>query len=196
MSVAEPGAIGSTAWYDGLRTRSAAALQSVREAAYGVGGYVGQDSFMTADQILALARATGVTAGARVLDVCCGRGGPALELVRRTGCRIVGVDLSREGLRRARSLARTRGVESSAAFVVGAADRLPCTGPFDAVMLLETMLAVARRLADGLRARRDAIGAEVGAAVCSELIAAHEHGANWLVSGRVRKLTIVLERVG
>jgi SAM-dependent methyltransferase len=261
-------AIGSTAWYDTLRARSAPVLGRVRADAYGEGGYVGQDSFMSARQILALARAAGVTAGARVLDLCCGSGGPARYLARELGCRVIGVDLSREGL----CQARAAGPAEKLGFVVAEATRLPLAAGFDAVLLLETMLAiedkprllgevgrllptgrcfgltleagdplsdterrrtpagnlvwlipevefvglamaagfrvrqlddhsrahatVARRLAGGLRAQRDAITAEVGAAVCGELIAAHEHWAHWLTGGRARKLTIVLERAG
>ena len=51
---------------------------------------------MSAREILNLARATGVDARTRVLDLCCGSGGPALHLARQTGCRIVGVDRSSE----------------------------------------------------------------------------------------------------
>src|SRR5215216_1270414 len=136
MSVAGLAAIGSTAWYDALRASPSAVVRRVRKGAYGEGGYVDQDGFMTADEILALARATGVTAGARVLDVCCGSAGPALELVRRLGCRVVGVDLSRAGVWHGRSQARARGFGSSASFVVGAAERLPFVARFDAALLL------------------------------------------------------------
>jgi SAM-dependent methyltransferase len=272
VSVAESPAIGSTAWYDALRARSAPVLSDVRAAAYGPGGYVGQDSFMTADQIASLARAAGAKPGARVLDACCGSGGPGLHVARETGCRIVGVDRSREGLRQALTAARAGGLAGSVGFVAADATCLPLAAPLDAVLLLETMLAiedkgrllaevgrllrpgrrfgltledgpplsegerrrtpagdlvwligadefvalgravgfrverlddhtpthaaVAGRLAHGLRAHRDAVAAEVGEAVCAEMIAAHEHWAGWLSAGRVRKLAIVLERVG
>jgi SAM-dependent methyltransferase len=139
--VARP-AIGSTEWYDALRARPAPAFRRAREAAYGDGQFVGQDSFMTADQILALARAAGVTSGARVLDVCCGIGGPGVYLARELGCRIVGVDLSREGVRRARDAGRAGGLARRAAFLVADAGRLPLGPVFDAALLLETMLAI------------------------------------------------------
>ena len=44
---------------------------------------------MSAREILDLARAAGVDARTRVLDLCCGSGGPALHLARQTGCWII-----------------------------------------------------------------------------------------------------------
>ena len=267
MSLAEAAPIGSTAWYDALRNRSTPTLHRVRMEAYGPGGFVGQDSFMRAGQILSLARQARVCAEGTVLDICCGSGGPALYVAHHTGCRIIGVDLSSAGLLQARDGQSRHEV----GFVLAEATKLPFAGEFDAVLLLETMLAiedkaallsevarllppgrrfgltleegrplseqerwhipagdrvwivpaahfgelshstgfrvawiedqsrthaeVATRLAAGLSTYRDPIADEVGAHVCQDLIAAHEHWSDWLQSGRVRKLAVVLERV-
>lgn len=64
---------------------------------------MGQQGFASAGEILALAKAAGVTPGSWVLDLCCGRGGPALHLAREAGCRVVGVDRSPEETRFART---------------------------------------------------------------------------------------------
>ena len=70
---------------------------------------------MSAEEILmTLARAAGVTAGARVLDLCCGRGGSALHLAQETGCWIVGVDRSPEAIYLARAATEHRGLEGVA----------------------------------------------------------------------------------
>jgi SAM-dependent methyltransferase len=268
--IVERPAIGSTEWYDALRAQPTPTLRRAREAAYGDGQFVGQDSFMTADQILALARAAGVTSGARVLDVCCGIGGPGVYLARELGCRIVGVDLSGEGVRRAREAGQAGGLARRTAFLVADAGRLPLGPVFDAALLLETMLAiedkarlmgevgrvlrpggrfgltlevgrplspeerrvpagdaiwligeaefvalaraagfrvrwledqtaahaaVAGRLATAFGDDRGTISVEVGAAG-DEIAVAHARWAHWLSNGRVRKLALVLERVG
>ncbi len=127
------------------RARVAAALRRAHDEAYLEGEHVGQENFMSADEILALARAAGVTAGARVLDLCCGRGGPALHLAQETGCRIVGVDRSPEAIHLARAAAKRRGLGRHTTFLVADAEAVPLAAPttFDAVVLYETMLAFA-----------------------------------------------------
>lgn len=142
MSAARRPTIGSTRWYDGQRARPTPAFHRARMTAYGTGQFVGQDGFLTADEIRVLAQAVGAGPGARVLDACCGSGGPAVYVARETGCRLVGVDLSRRGVEGARDLARAGGLVHRAAFVVGDAVRLPLAAGFDAVLLLETMLAI------------------------------------------------------
>lgn len=67
------------------------------------------------------------TAGDTVLDVATGTGAVALELVRRTGCSVVGLDQSPEML----AVARRR-VPQSVRLVRGTADQLPFPdGSFD-----------------------------------------------------------------
>ena len=53
------------------------ALHPARVAAYAPGEFVGQESFMTAGEIRALAVQAGVGPGITVLDLCCGIAGPA-----------------------------------------------------------------------------------------------------------------------
>ena len=97
---------------------------------------------MSAREILDLARAAGVDARTRVLDLCCGSGGPALHLARRTGCRIVGVDRSSEATHLARTSAEHQGLDRRATFIVAEALCPPLdAASFDAVLLYETMLA-------------------------------------------------------
>ena len=89
----------------GYRSRLAAALLPAHIQAHREGEYVGQESFMSAQEILCLARVAGVDSRSRVLDLCCGCGGTALHLVSQTGCRIVGVDRSSEAIHLARTSA-------------------------------------------------------------------------------------------
>ncbi|HEY2438100.1 MAG TPA: hypothetical protein VGH93_13035, partial [Solirubrobacteraceae bacterium] len=62
------------------------ALAQARLSAYAPGEFVGQESFMGAGEILALARQAGVAPGVSVLDLCCGVAGPGRLITRKLGC--------------------------------------------------------------------------------------------------------------
>jgi len=112
------------------------ALQHARESAYAPGEYVEQESFMRASEIRALAERAGIVAGTSVLDVCCGVAGPGRLLTRELDCNYLGVDSSAS----AADIARERARGLPCRFVVAQVPPLP-PGGFDAVLLLETMLA-------------------------------------------------------
>lgn len=65
-----------------------------------------------------LARA-GLPRRARVVDLACGKGATAVELARRHGCRVLGVDACPAFIDAAAALARRRGVASLCTFRVG-----------------------------------------------------------------------------
>lgn len=113
-----------------------AALRPAQKAAFGPGEYVGQESFVRASEIRALAEHAAVGPGVSVLDLCCGVAGPGLFLTRELDCSYVGVDSSASAVAIARE--RARGLPCR--FVVAQIPPLP-PGTFDAVLLLETMLA-------------------------------------------------------
>ena len=58
------------------RARFDRALHRARSSAYAPGEFVGQESFMTAGEIRALAVQAGIGPGVGVLDLCCGIAGP------------------------------------------------------------------------------------------------------------------------
>ena len=112
------------------------ALHRARVAAYPPGEFVEQESFMRASEIRALADRAGVVAGASVLDLCCGIAGPGRFITRRLGCTYLGVDYSASAI----ELARRRAGQLPCRFEVSRIPPIP-SGPFDVVLLLETMLA-------------------------------------------------------
>ena len=112
------------------------ALRRARESAYAPGEFVGQESFMTAGEIRALALHAGVGQGVAVLDVCCGIAGPGRFLTRELGCDYLGVDASASAV----AVARQRAGDLPCRFGVAHVPPLPA-GAFDVVLLLETMLA-------------------------------------------------------
>jgi demethylmenaquinone methyltransferase/2-methoxy-6-polyprenyl-1,4-benzoquinol methylase len=70
-----------------------------------------------------------------VLDVATGTAAVAIELTRRTGCRVVGLDQSREMLQTGCRRVEEAGLEDRIELVEGVADRLPFEdASFDALM--------------------------------------------------------------
>jgi SAM-dependent methyltransferase len=112
------------------------ALRGARTAAYAAGEFVGQESFMTASEIRDLATRAGIAPGVTVLDLCCGIAGPGRFVTRELGCAYLGLDASASAV----AIARERADGLPCRFAVGEAPPLP-PGPFDVVLLLETMLA-------------------------------------------------------
>jgi SAM-dependent methyltransferase len=111
-------------------------LRDARLAAYPPGEWVGQESFMRASEILALARRAGVGPGVSVLDLCCGVAGPGWLVASELGCDYLGVDAGAGAVR----LARERFAGLPGRFEVAQVPPVPA-GPFDVVLLLETLLA-------------------------------------------------------
>jgi SAM-dependent methyltransferase len=112
------------------------ALHRARLLAYPAGEFVGQESFMTAGEIRALAARVGIGPGVEVLDLCCGVAGPGRFLTRELGCDYLGVDASASAV----AIARERTGDLPCRFAVAQIPPLPA-GCFDVVLLLETMLA-------------------------------------------------------
>lgn len=118
------------------RTRYDQALRNARTAAYPPGEFVEQESFMRAGEILAVASRAGIGPDVSVLDLCCGVAGPGRFITSRLGCTYLGVDMSLNAI----ELARARATGLSCRFDVEEVPPVP-SGPFDVVLLLETMLA-------------------------------------------------------
>src|SRR3954471_20515785 len=112
------------------------ALHRARVSAYAPGEFVGQEGFMTAGEIRALATQVGIGPGVTVLDVCCGAAGPGRFLTRELGCAYLGVDASPSAV----AIARDRAGDLPCRFSVAQLPPVP-PGAFDVVLLLESMLA-------------------------------------------------------
>ena len=127
------------------------ALHRARVAAFAAGEFVGQESFMTAGEIRALAVRAGIGPGVPVLDLCCGVAGPGRFITRELGCDYLGVDAGTSAV----AIARERAGAAPCRFAVAHVPPLPA-GSFDVVLLLETMLAFADK---------DALVREIAAAL-------------------------------
>ncbi|WP_316528314.1 SAM-dependent methyltransferase [Kitasatospora brasiliensis] len=110
-----------------------------------LGYWDGPHSELTYDQ--ATDRLTDVMAqrlrlgsGARLLDVGCGVGAPAVRIARRTGAEVTGIAVSREQIARADELAHTAGLRGQVSFRQADAMDLPyADASFDAVLAIESM---------------------------------------------------------
>jgi SAM-dependent methyltransferase len=112
------------------------ALERARVSAYAPGEFVGQESFMRAGEIRALAHRAGIAPGVSVLDLCCGVAGPGRCITRELGCSYLGVDFSSSAI----EIARESAGDLPCRFEISRIPPVP-SGPFDVVLLLETMLA-------------------------------------------------------
>jgi SAM-dependent methyltransferase len=79
---------------------------------------------------------SGIASGVSVLDLCCGIGGPGRIITKELGCAYLGVDYSSSAL----AIAREKAGELPCRFEVSRIPPIP-SGPFDVVILFETMLA-------------------------------------------------------
>jgi demethylmenaquinone methyltransferase/2-methoxy-6-polyprenyl-1,4-benzoquinol methylase len=71
---------------------------------------------------------------ARILDVATGTAGVAIQLARRTGAQVIGIDLSEAMLARGRERVRAAGLDARITLQAGRAEELPFpTDSFDAV---------------------------------------------------------------
>jgi SAM-dependent methyltransferase len=99
--------------------------------------------------------------GASVLDVGSGFGGPARQVARRTGARVLGVDLAPAYVEAARDLTRRARLEHLVEFRTVDVAHLDHGAPFDAAITMHVQMSVAdktawfhqiaRRLAPGAR---------------------------------------------
>jgi SAM-dependent methyltransferase len=95
-------------------------------------------SLLSWDGLAEVVHALRLEPGEVLLDLACGRGGYGLEVARRTGARLVGVDVSAEALRQAAELAQRWPVQASFSLgelsATGLADR-----SVDAVLVVDAV---------------------------------------------------------
>jgi cyclopropane fatty-acyl-phospholipid synthase-like methyltransferase len=88
----------------------------------------------------------GLGPGQRLLDVGCGTGTPAARAVGRSGCRAVGVTVSRAQVERGAALVRRTELDGRLCFLMSEALALPfADAAFDGAWALESIFHVAER---------------------------------------------------
>jgi cyclopropane fatty-acyl-phospholipid synthase-like methyltransferase len=86
----------------------------IRREAFGED--LGQNSWLTADEQDRFLSWLDLSPGKVLLDVGSGAGGPALRIVTKTGCSVVGIDVHEQAVTTASSLAARRGLTERAEF--------------------------------------------------------------------------------
>ena len=101
--------------YDNAYARAQHDLyRQVRTETYGHD--LGQTSWVTAAESARIPELLNLTADSAVVEIGCGSGLYALDLVSRLGCRIVGLDLNLHGIATATQLAQAAGLDALARF--------------------------------------------------------------------------------
>jgi SAM-dependent methyltransferase len=102
---------------------------------------VGQNSWLTSDELRRFLGWLGLSPAATMLEVGCGTGGPALFAVEATGCSLIGIELHARAVAVADHAARERRLSGRARFLQMDARRpLPfADAMFDAVMCIDSI---------------------------------------------------------
>ncbi len=132
-------------------------LEEVRAETFGED--IGQNSWLTADELDRFLAGLDLKPGSHLLEVASGSGGPARAILRRAGCRITGIDASEKAVAEATQAADRLNLSERLAFRVADANaRLPFDdGTFDALTCIDAMnhlLDRARVLAEWRRLLR------------------------------------------
>lgn len=112
-------------WYADMRRLPL--KDEIAQRCLGLPAHLMSTSLLTWDGIAEVVSALRLDGGATLADLACGRGGYGLEIARRTGAVLIGVDFSAEAVRQAVDNARGQG--QPAEFTVG---DLAATGLADA----------------------------------------------------------------
>jgi SAM-dependent methyltransferase len=112
---------------------------AIRQAIYGED--LGQTGWRTAAEQAKIVDHLRLHADSRLLDIACGAGGPSLDLVRRTGCHVTGLDIEPAGIAQAQARSEALGLAARSRFqIADGGKRLPFTdNAFDAVLCVDAI---------------------------------------------------------
>ncbi len=118
---------------------------AVRRDAYGED--IGQQSWLTADELRRFIEWLGLSPISHVLDIASGAGGPALFVAKTVGCQVTGQDINEHGVATANRIARELGLGEHARFQVGDANEsLPFDDAiFDALLCIDAINHLSKR---------------------------------------------------
>lgn len=113
-------------------------LAEVRRETYGED--IGQNSWITTDEYDTFYHWLNLSAGAHILEIASGSGGPALYLAKKFKCLITGLDINEEGIRTANQQALDSNITGATFQLADVNQRLPFNDEtFDAVLCADSM---------------------------------------------------------
>jgi len=119
--------------------------KEIRMDTYGMD--IGQNSWLTADEYRDFSVVLKLSPGKKVLEIACGSGGPAVFMVKETGCHLTGIDINENGVTNAKILAAENGLSEQTEFLqADASETLPFPDEyFDAIVSIDSMTHIKDR---------------------------------------------------
>jgi ubiquinone/menaquinone biosynthesis C-methylase UbiE len=112
-------------------------LAEIRQETYGED--IGQTSWITTDEYDTFFSWLNLSAGAHVLEIASGSGGPALYLASKFKCRFTGLDINEEGIKTANQQALDAKITDAKFQLADVNQRIPFDDEtFDAVMCMDS----------------------------------------------------------
>lgn len=112
-------AAGFDRWYTDMADADTSRRDDLVRAMLGLPPELQSSSLLPWHGLAEVVDALALPSDAVLVDLACGRGGYGMEVARRTGARLVGVDFSTVAVEQARAQAPVFGVADRATFVVG-----------------------------------------------------------------------------
>jgi SAM-dependent methyltransferase len=154
-------------------------------------------SFVTRDELTAMAGHLRLGPDSSFADVACGMGGPALWVARESGARVAGVDLSTMAIDAARTRAEALGLANRVSFSTGSfADTGLAAAAYDGVMSEDAIQYAGDKLAAFVEFARILKPGGRLVFVCFELDPARVAGVPVLGAHPVDDYTPLLEEAG
>jgi SAM-dependent methyltransferase len=113
--------------------------KEIRSETYGED--IGQTSWLTANEYREFFSLLKLSGDDNVLEIAPGSGGPAVFMVKETGCRVTGIDINEEGVKNANKLAAENGLADKMKFMHGdGSNPLPFSdASFNIVLCIDSM---------------------------------------------------------
>jgi SAM-dependent methyltransferase len=126
-------------FYDTYKDYVEDLYKEIREETYGED--IGQNSWLTADEYRIFFDMLKLSPNLKVLEVASGSGGPAVFMVKETGCQLVGIDINENGIQNAKNLASENGLDGKMEFsLADASEQLPFPDEsFDIIISIDSI---------------------------------------------------------
>ena len=126
-------------FYSSYKNYSEDSYQAIRKETFGED--IGQNSWLTVEEYRKIFSLLQLAPGKRVLEIASGSGGPAMFMVKETGCLLTGLEFNDHGVSHAKKLAEENGLSDKISFQEGDASK-PLPFPddsFDAVVCIDSI---------------------------------------------------------
>lgn len=126
-------------FYDTYKNYSEGLYKEIRIDTYGED--IGQNSWLTTDEYRDFLSLLNLASSQHILEVASGSGGPAVFVVKETGCNLTGIDINENGIANAQKLADFNGLSDKMKFrIADASSGLPFPDEsFDAIISIDSI---------------------------------------------------------